>query len=162
MQSSFRMNRFFYIFFYFKTSFYAPISTIVSEVQQWVVLYSTERWSTAVANTSSCGDVHWTVAVVSQRVCDHRCLCTASCDLLFQSRRFNMNTVSDETLHCIDCYYFPKSVRLKYAEKNVKNCILISFHYCTHVNLVQSRIKLTRHLASKRPTWSINQSIFIY
>jgi len=34
------------------------------------MLYFRQQLSTAVANTSWRRDVHWTVAVVSQRVCD--------------------------------------------------------------------------------------------
>ena len=55
------------------------------------------------------------------------------------------------------CYYFPKSVRLEYPQ-NVKICILISFHYCTRFNHLQSCSKLTLHLASRRPTRFITDS----
>jgi len=41
-------------------------------------------------------------------------------------------------LHCIYCYYFPTSLHLK-CPKNVNICILISFHYCTRFNPLQSR-----------------------
>jgi len=36
--------------------------------------------------------------------------------------------------------------------KNVKICTLISFHYCTRFNPMQSRSKLTLRLASRGPT----------
>jgi len=46
-------------------------------------------------------------------VVGHRCLHTASCDPLFQSRHSKMNTISDKTSHWIDFYYFPKFLHLK-------------------------------------------------
>jgi len=57
-----------------------------------------------------------------------------------------MNTVSDKHCSALIAAIF-QSLCIRSIRKNVKTCILISFHYCTRFNPLQSLSKLTLHLA---------------